>query len=274
MPKLSIILNKAEVRQGELVEARVMLDPQESSVNALEGSVAIPKGLDFVSLRDGASFVSVWIDRPAFRKGSVGFSGIVPGGYEGDIGAYWVGVRPGELFTVVLRGKSEGSQPVTATLSQILANDGLGTPLSAASASARVSVRAATGTEAYSEQYTLDFDVQPPEPFEILVADMPGSEGVKAAVFDTYDTGSGLAFFMIQEGDGEFRPAESPYALSSQYKERVTVRAYDKAGNIREESLSFDPYPHAATSATALFWAILVVLICAALFIFFRKRSS
>jgi hypothetical protein len=274
MARLSIILNKAEARAGELVEARVMLDTQGASVNALEGSVAIPKGLDFVSLRDGASFVSVWIDRPVFRSGEVSFSGIVPGGYAGDIGPYWSGMRPGEVFTVVLRAKAEGSRAISVSLDHLLANDGAGTSLAVVPASASVSVRASTSTEAYSEQYSLDYDVTPPEPFEVVVADMPGAEGVRAAIFDTYDTGSGLAFFMVREGGGEFVPAESPHALSGQHRESIVVRAYDKAGNIREESLSVDPYPHAGGSASAAFWAILVMLLCIALFAFFRKRSS
>lgn len=279
MAKLSIILNKAVVRPGELVEARVMLDTQDASVNALEGAVVVPRGLDFVSLRDGASFVSVWIDRPAYRageqgRGQIDFSGIVPGGYAGNIGAFWSGARPGEIFTIVLRGKAEGSQTIEVSLGQLLANDGAGTSIAVVPARASVSVMASTSSEAYFEKYSFDSDIAPPEPFEILIADMPGAEGVKAIVFDTYDTGSGLAFFMVREGKGEFNTASSPYALSGDQKEQVFVRAYDKAGNIREESIDFDPYPHVAGSASAAFWAILVILACVALFTLFRKRSS
>jgi hypothetical protein len=266
---LSLTASPAVVRPGDVVEVTLSLDTDDLPVNALEGEVSIPQGFSFVSTKEDSSFVSIWLERPRFEKGTVRFSGVIPGGYNGEIGPYWVGKRPGEVFSLVLRAVGTDAV-VSASLTRLLAHDGKGTAVAVSPTKLRLSV---SDRAPESLHGSITDDLVPPEPFDIELGIIDTSGKAKRFVaFNSYDKGSGIAFYSVQEEGGEFVSAESPYVLLDQGARNVVVRAYDKAGNIREESMGEDAYPQTEGSLRIVFWATLIALAsCVGLYIIFSR---
>ncbi|MFA6474357.1 MAG: cohesin domain-containing protein [Patescibacteria group bacterium] len=86
-------------------------------------------------------------------------------------------------------------------------------------------------------------DTTQPEPFtpQLRRDVIPGK---LALVFQAEDRTSGIERYEVQEGDGAFQPAASPYQVSDVHQRfTLTVRAYDQAGNVR---VAFIPAASAA----------------------------
>ena len=60
--------------------------------------------------------------------------------------------------------------------------------------------------------------------------------------FSATDNESGMNYFAVQEGSGEFVQTESPYVLQDQTLSGIiTVKAVDKAGNVAIKSIDLRP---------------------------------
>lgn len=88
--------------------------------------------------------------------------------------------------------------------------------------------------------FRFQIDTQPPEPFIIKFIDGNETENPKpTVVFDTTDSLSGVNYYRIKIGEGDFFSAvpevvkSNPYTLPSQHpgKRNILVQAFDKAEN-------------------------------------------
>ncbi|MDX1607696.1 MAG: cohesin domain-containing protein [Candidatus Spechtbacterales bacterium] len=113
-------------------------------------------------------------------------------------------------------------------------------------------------------------DVSPPKGFEII----PETEaGRRFLSFTTTDNISGVSYYEILEGTHVTKIKNPPYILKDpQYKGKIIVKAFDKAGNVRQASISLSGEKAAYNK-----WLVLGIIVSVAgiaIFNFIRKRRK
>ncbi len=201
----------------------ISLDSERKSVNAIEGEVAFPQEFfEVKEIRDGSSIMNLWIQRPEINQGSIRFSGITPGGYNGDRGL---------LFTVIFKAKKIGKENLLAKNMQALQNDGNASKLPIGERT--VSIIILPATESFPRMLPIE-DTDKPEKFTgEIVQDDQIFEGRTFVVFATQDKGSGVGHYEVKEGFfGDYTVASSPYVLQDQSADKkIYIKALDKNGN-------------------------------------------
>ena len=222
-----------EVGVGEQFEAKLLINTPEESVNAFEGKIIFPSNLVKVKeMRDGNSIVNFWIDKPKAQNGAIAFSGITPGGFQGNNGL---------LFSAVFEAKSEGIARFEINDAKVLRNDGTGSPavFTAMPLEMAISLKAPA---APSTAVTTVKDTESPESFVPEISrDETIANGKWFVVFATQDKASGIDHYEIKESRQRFfvifqkwSQAESLYILQDQeLRSFIFVKAVDKAGNKR-----------------------------------------
>lgn len=216
----------------------VRLDNQGECVNAIHAELRYPTDtLRAVDFSKGNSILSLWIEEPKIDtdKGTVTFSGGIPGGYCGRI--------PGDPVLSNVLGKIVfsvvGAEQPSATValdgdSAVYLNDGQGSraELSLQNGVFSIQPTPMTGTNPWLAE--VGEDKTPPDEFVITVESTRGVfNGNYYAVFVTQDKQSGLDHYEIFER-GSWRPASSPHELKDQYLiGGIQIKAIDKAGNER-----------------------------------------
>lgn len=225
---------------GQETHVRVSVD-SDASVNAFRVVIQYPIDLlEYADWNNGGSIISHWVSEPKAHNGTITFEGVVPGGFSGTNGL---------LATFVFRGVLPGIGWIHVMPdSQVLLNDGQGTPGQYVPKDMRFRVVNAAEAGTPIPYDSLFKDTVPPEPFVPLVARDPGMFGGKWFVtFETQDKDSGVDHYDIAENvlscdfvaPGAWREEQSPYVLSDQsLHSYICVRAVDKAGNTRIESVS------------------------------------
>src|SRR3989338_54987 len=221
-------------------EVTLFVNTEQENINAFEGKIIFPNDLlDLKEIRDGNTIVNFWVERPHKEQGirdkeqgGIVFSGITPGGYEGEKGL---------LFSAVFRALREGDGVLEVKDVKALLNDGKGTP-------ARLSLSPFKFIVSKEDPLVPGLlipapeDIEPPESFKPEIArDHAIFDGKWFLVFATQDKSSGVDHYEIKESRQKiftlfqkWVPAESPYILSDQeLRSFVFVKAVDKAGNER-----------------------------------------
>ncbi|MFY9461709.1 MAG: cohesin domain-containing protein [Candidatus Sungiibacteriota bacterium] len=221
-----------EVRVGEQFEVKIFINTPEESVNAFEGKITFPSDLIKVKeIRDGNSIVNFWIDKPKAQNGAITFSGITPGGFQGNNGL---------LFSAVFETKSEGIARFEMNDAKVLRNDGIGSP--AALTIAPLEMTISSEVPAVSPAVTIVKDTESPESFVPEISrDESIANGEWFVVFATQDKASGIDHYEVKESRqvilSLFRKwvtVASPYVLQDQeLRSYVFVKAVDYAGNER-----------------------------------------
>jgi len=257
---------QGEYYQGDtfIVEARI--DTEEDCINTVEANLSFSQDvLEAVDFSKGNSILILWVKEPSIdqNKGEISFSGGIPGGY--------CGILPGEPGKINLLGRiafktkelSEKKQAEVNFLegSQVLLNDGLGTPAKLTTKGAVFTILAEK-LEIPEDEWKkeLEKDNIPPEPFEIEVHQDPAIfEGKYFIIFSTTDKQTGIDYYEILETRDKrqevWERGESPYLLTDQSLQSIIkVKAVDKAGNERiAEYLPIKkPLPY---------WIIILVLV-------------
>ncbi len=234
--------------------ATITFDPQETDVgiqspflvgvtidavqpiNLISLSLTFSPGLEPVDVSNGNSIISFWIDKPVYdqQTHTLTFSGIVPGGYSGTKGL---------LLLLSVKASQEGIDTISINnTSRVYLNNPI--PMEDVLNSNPLSVHIDSAKTNISNNIV---DTVPPESFTPSVARIPTSNGSEQwmLIFATQDKGSGIDHYEVRETNfltgwwsSAWHIAESPYVLNDQdLNSWVIVRAYDKDGNIREESL-------------------------------------
>ena len=216
-----------EFTQGEEFLVSIFLNSLEESINAAEGRVLFPENLlEVKEIRDGNSIITFWIERPKIEQlGIIGFSGIIPGGYQ---------ETKGFLLSVVFRAKASGNGAIEIRDAKVLLNDGEGTSTDVKISNFQFSI---FKEAPISQTPILEIkDTDPPEYFKPEIAQSPEIfDGKYFLVFATQDKGSGIDHYELCEGSKKKCViAESPYLLQNQkLDQQIFVKAVDKSGNER-----------------------------------------
>jgi len=235
-----------KVKANTEFEVGVFLNAESENINAFEGKIIFPHDLlDLKEIRDGNTIVNFWIEKPHKRQetrdkeqgtrnkeqGEILFSGITPGGFQGNNGL---------LFSAVFEAKSEGLARFEINDARVLRNDGTGSP--AALTIAPFEMTISSEAPAVTPIVTKVKDRERPETFRPEIArDESLFDGEWFLVFATQDKASGVDHYEVQEARNKvqgifkrWRAAESPYVLLDQeLRSYIFVKAIDKAGNTR-----------------------------------------
>ncbi len=222
--------NQKTVGVGQSFEVGVFVNTARENINTVSGTISFSSdNLAVSDIREGNSFITLWIEKPALSPsvnttGKISFSGIVPGGSVSD---------QGYLFSVIFTPTKSGPVSVHTENVSILLNNGEGTSTHITKAPLSMNVVEAL----QGESYVPEKDTIQPEPFSPVISrDAAIFNNQFFIAFNTADKQSGIDHYEVKEGFwSRFVPRESPYVLADQsLSAYISVRAIDKSGNIRE----------------------------------------
>lgn len=239
----------------------VFLDT-ESIVNTISGSILIENTEDItIDTIDGNSSILFWVEKPNVQNNTVSFSGITPGGIEGNSLF---------LFSLAISGqKPEDVLKLRVKDGTVLLHDGEGTKQIVNSLPKNIYI---SEDESFSNNVETPVDIEQPEDFTpTIVKDSNLYDGKNVLVFLTQDKASGISYYKVKEGYlGRYAEAESPYLLKDQKRfKTIFVKAVDEAGN--ERIAIVHPQEKVFDENFILIFSILI-LIVVTIFIVYRKK--
>ncbi len=247
---------QGEYHQDDTFIAEVRLNTEGEYINVAKVDLTFPQ--DILEVKDfskGNSILTLWVEEPSFsnQSGRVSFAGGIPAGYQG-----WDGLLGRTIFRVKQQGTGDKKVKIEFLVSsQVLLNDGLGTPAELKTKGAIFSILPER-LEIPPEdkwQEEIEKDNIPPESFKIEVSQDPSVfEGKYFLSFSTTDKQTGVDYYEIKEGERDWKKGESPYLLEDQrLRSIIKVRAVDMAGNERIETIEppKKPFPY---------WLILIII--------------
>ena len=226
--------------------AVVEVEVGSENVNALEGTLVLPKNMNVNEIQTGNSSITVWISSPKQVGNKITFGGITPGGFTGS--------QP--VFSINGNFEVQDLNEVKFMSVNALKNDGSGTRVAVEMSLSLVPFRA---------------DSELPEEFTPTIANDPNLfAGKYFLVFATQDKGSGIDLYEVREGRwGWFSEAESPYELRGQQLDKdIYVKAIDNAGNERVVVI-----PAQIRSAWWEWYGLFVIIIVIVLVAFSYKKK-
>jgi hypothetical protein len=285
---LSIDPNTKTVGPGDTFVVTIRLDTApDECVNAVTAEIFYPKDwMNASAVSKGESLMSLWIEEPSVDReaGRVFMSGGIPAGYcgrvQGDPGKTNIIAKiifsiPGNMI-----GGKVATGPITLPITfgpntTVLLNDGFGSPAPLTLGDASY-VRELNSQGLKNEWLDIvHTDNIQPDLFTISVEQHESAfEGKYFIVFAATDKQSGIHHYEIMEDDPEnlgfiygrktkssFVTGVSPYVLTDQLlKSRITVRAFDHAGNTQEAVLAPKNGPQGSNSTSKKEWNIVALL--------------
>lgn len=219
----------AEYSRNDIFVVDVKLDTEGENINAVRIDLTFPKDvLEASDFSKGNSILTFWAQEPIFsnQAGEIHFVGGSPGGYDGN------NAFLGKIIFKAIKG-GEAKIHVDES-SRILLNDGLGTQAKLSSGGSVFNILPEkSGSSADDWKEILENDKNPPLLFDIKITKDPSIfDGKYFIVFSTVDEETGVDYYEIKEGSGDWKKKGSPYLLEDQgLKSIIKVRAVDKAGN-------------------------------------------
>lgn len=295
---------QAEIYPGDSIAVAVRLDTDEGEcINVVDGVITFPDNIVPVDISLGNSILPVWVEEPRIDSTNkrITFAGGIPNGYCGRIAG-----DPRLTNTLLeiifqapgLRIGSKDVDPVAridfTNESQVLLNDGAGTPAALRTVGADVTVYTTPSGNTVDEwSERVAEDDTPPNDFTIsLQQDKSIYAGRYFIVFNTTDKQSGIDHYeVIEEPLDEFDlflwggveapwiDARSPYLLEDQSLNSVIrVRAFDKAGNtyvatlIPDESLRGMSERQQAVIVLTIAGVVVLLAVVVAVLVWYRRR--
>lgn len=261
------------------VEARINLG-QEPGINAVDTYLNYPADLlQVVDISYGNSILNIIAQPPVIdtQAGIIHFGGGITNGYTGKI--------PGDpglsnllvkiIFKVIKTPIAP--EPIQITLdpkSMVFLNDGLGTPVQLTFNNLILTtVELSNNPNGNEWQLTLSQDKIPPETFSIGISRNPLIYDNKYFItFNTTDKQTGVDYYQVKEGDGDWIKTNSPYLLKNQnLRSTILVKAVDKAGN--EKVVRYIPPKIKITSIALVIILMLVILSLIFIAVYFILKS-
>jgi hypothetical protein len=237
----------------------LMMNTRGDSINAVSGEVSLPLGVEVSLIETGRSSVILWLEAPRKEGDSIIFSGITPGGMQGDA----------ELLSFSL----SSSRKVEAVLSlrnlEVFQNNAE----SKAVLTKAQSIKIALDGSPLKQTYT---DTTPPQTF---VPEISREESISGGdpfvAFFALDKESGVSRFewnhsLFGEPREGWSKAETPLLIPREaFFHTIYIRAIDNAGNVMTVNIP-GPYRYAAL----IVGAIIILLALCVLSFYVRRRSS
>lgn len=252
---------------GQEVLVTVKIHTLRDKINTLSGTVIIdPKQADILRTYEGNSAITLWINHLTVSKTTRGteitFSGITPGGFQGDF----------TLFSFVVKPLRAGNLAITTKDLSALKNDGLGSTVSLTANTQSMSIGSKVSTSTVGI-----IDTRPPEDFTLSLSRQANAfDGNYFVSFSAQDKGTGIDHyevayaFLFGPSADSWKPVQSPLVLpNGAGSETIYIRAVDMAGNQRIVSIAGPSH-----YATIFGWGILIVIFALCVRIFTKRRSS
>ena len=291
------------IKRGDTVKVSVRLDTdEEECINTVDGVITYDTALNLVDVSRGQSILSMWVEEPRIDSdnGTLTFAGGIPNGYCGRIAG------DPRLTNVVLDlifqvpGFVIGASDIaTATVAfdektQVLRNDGFGTPAPLRMLGAQLAISKNTGGGVVNQwRDIINSDTIAPEEFSIVLQQSVNAFGNKYfIVFNTTDKQSGIDHYEVMEepledsrlfmwgrADAPWITAQSPYVLKDQsLNSTIRVRAIDKAGNEYLATLVPDEAQRKMSTDTKILIALIVSVfaglsVFAGIYYYIRRRK-
>lgn len=205
---------------GQEFSLFVQLIPEGESLNVIEGEVAIPAGIQVTSITTAGSALSLWPVAPAYVDASriVQFTGGTPQGIPSD--------KKSLLFTIYMKTDTKGTYSFQPSV-EGYAGDGTGrsVPLSQSAEGITIGDSSATGSSS---------------PLVTSATELVAEIGADPSLFEgswflsVYggDSGKGVSYYEIQEGNRNPVRTEHTYVLQDQARRSVIeVRAVAPDGS-------------------------------------------
>ena len=273
--KLYLEPSEVSYYQGDTFILKIRIDPGEECLNTIKADLSFPSDvLKLVDFSQGNSILTLWLEKPSINqeKGLISFAGGIPGGFCGAL--------PGEPDRVDLLGKIifkiekqvvELQEIKFLESSQVLLHDGFGTPAKLSTQGTFLRVLSGVPAAPKEEwQEELEEDFSSPEPFKIEISQEPSVfEGKYFITFSTADKQTGVDYYEVKEGKGEWQRGESPYLLEDQrLTSIIKVRAVDKAGNERIAEYAPPEKP------VFYYWPLALIFIAVIAWVLYQKYRN
>jgi len=221
----------APARVGDEIEIAVFVDSEGKNLNAFESKIEFDARFDAIHVRDNASIVTIWVEKPHVSGKTIPFSGFTPGGFDGN---------RGELFRVRGNAREIGTSFFKFIGTKMYLSDGNGTSDSVFESALSFEIDESKGEPSRISESA---DTIRPEPFEVVISrDANSFEGRYFATFYANDKQTSVGRYEVAEprlpwGRKNWRTATSPYVLEDQSGNSwVFVKAWDESGNWRVSS--------------------------------------
>ena len=274
---------EGEYQPSDTFMVDVRIDTEGECINTVKADLNFSQDLlKAVDFSQGDSILTLWVEGPKIDQGAglISFTGGIPGGYCGRIpGDPGASNLLGNIIFKTQETRNEQQAKVEfLDSSQVLLNDGLGTPAKLTTRGANFTILAEKLEEVPKDEWQeeLEKDKIPPETFVIEVRQDPAVfEGKYFLIFSTTDKQTGLDYFEVQEGEMNWEKTISPYLLKDQSLQSIIrVRAVDKAGNERIVEVGPPKPLPPPEKKPFLWWIIIVVLLIGAVIWRIVKRIS
>ncbi len=267
--------------QGDTFIVETRIDTQGECINTVKVELSFTTNvLEIKDFSQGNSLLSLWAEEPEFSNetGLVSFSGGIPGGYcgelAGDPGASnLLGRMIFQVYQIPLINKPINARVEFSENSYVLLHDGLGTKAPLITRGAILNILSGIPEFPRQEwQELLKGDATIPESFLITLEQNPiVFEGKYFITFSTTDKQTGIAHYEVQEGEKEWKRADSPYLLEDQgLNDTIKVKAIDKAGN---EYIA-EYIPVIKKNKALFYWIITLIILIGAGLMWLKKKKQ
>lgn len=231
---LSVKVGNENILAGDTVVAEVMMNTDGEDINVVEGSISVPaNGVTIKQLNTANSVLNYWVRNPSWseKDKTISFVGGAPGGFN---------QKSASLFKIYFTVESNGNVSFLPESIKAYANDGVATPVAIKTDDLTVEVKKSEDEEIKDEWVkTVYRDTEGPTNIVFdLGQDDSLFDGQKFIVISASDSGSGLDYFEVKEGNRSPVRTSGNYVLQNQDKlEVLTIFAFDKSGNVTRRSL-------------------------------------
>lgn len=231
-------------------EVQIDFDPQGDSVNVIEGTIQIPAGVQFLEVTSAGSPLTLWPQAPAYdaAKRVVRFTGGV------------TGALLGKSHLMTIRASAPRGTYAFEPHAEAYMSDGAGTRVAVVARAEGISIGDTTASREYS------YTTATSELVAEIGSDPSIFDGARFVSFYGGDTGSGVAYYEITEGDMSPVRAENTYVLRSNAS-KVTVTAVAPDGTRTSKTVSTQ-----STSWFSFLAVALVLLLITLIGVYFWRR--
>jgi hypothetical protein len=229
----------ANTKVGDTFEVFINADTDGELINSIDAVIDYPEDLvSFAGYKEGSTMVRFWIEAPTEKDGKIYLKGIIPGGVLGLYDSHKQELSAVPLARLVFRATTAGNAKISFVSTEILKNDGKGTPLVHDQKDAEITINSVSEKDLKNKIEVTD--KIPPEPFDITFAESSiFSKTPSMIIFQASDTDSGIKQYEIKTNTLGWQTAESPFPISKGiFPKNITIRASDFFGNYRDAEIS------------------------------------